>query len=89
MIIVTGDFNISLLFTSLLPARENLTRPEGTQAPSDHNPLVHELSDVASYEGGIRKQHINLVNRIGLHNCNSNCFRSRRKNKQDTALQKY
>ncbi|XP_057290792.1 uncharacterized protein LOC130613469 [Hydractinia symbiolongicarpus] len=74
-----------------VPNKDQWARPEGTQAPPDHNPLAQELADVANHEGGIGEQHTYLVNRIGLHNCNSSCLRYRRKNnkEKDTAPKKY
>ncbi|XP_057310732.1 uncharacterized protein LOC130648690 [Hydractinia symbiolongicarpus] len=74
-----------------VPNKNQWPTPEGSQAPPDHNPLAQELADVANHEGGIREQHTYLVNRIGLHNCNSSCLRYRRKNnkEKDTAPKKY
>ena len=62
------------------PRKDLWPPPEGSAdpVPSDQDPLVKMLMDIASTQDAILEDHLLLVNRVGLHSCSDYCLRTPR-----------
>ena len=62
------------------PKKEFWPPPEGSAEPiaNDQDPLVMMLMDVSATQDAILEDHLQLVNRVGLHCCSDYCLRTPR-----------
>ena len=57
------------------PDKSKWAQPEGTAPVPTENPLAKQLNDVLHEVDGVKKLHIDMCNKVGLHKCNRSCLK--------------